>query len=90
MATTKAKETQAEDLKTVTVKSADPNKVGLWERSPAYKSVKGAVEMAVDDGEGGTTFTYEIFIRNEPVSVPRTSEVQAAINQGRLEEVGKE
>ncbi len=86
MATTKAKETQAEDLKTVTVKSAEADKVGLWDRSPAYKSVKGAEKMFAGTDEE----TYEIFIRNEPVTVPRTAEVARAIADGRLEEVGKE
>lgn len=87
MATKAKEETSTGALETVTVKSANPRKAGLWDRDPAYKSVKGADRIVTDDGEGNEVETFEIFIRNEPVKVPRTSEVLAAINLGRLVEV---
>jgi hypothetical protein len=80
-----ARADQPEDFDTVSVKAADPRYTGLWDRSPAYRDVEGAERIG-----GGPEETWEVFIRDKAVSVPRTSEVQRAINDGRLVEAGKE
>jgi hypothetical protein len=76
---------QPEDFNTVSVKAAKPNFAGLWDRSPAYRDVEGAVKIGDGDEE-----TFEVFIRNEVTEVPRTSEVERALHDGRLVEAGKE
>lgn len=68
------KDEEVEDApkSTVTVKAATEGRVGLWEVDPAHKSK--------ENKEG------EIFIKDKPMKVAKTSGVANALRDGRLVE----
>lgn len=78
------KEEQKEEVGFITVKSAREGRVGLWEVDEAHEAAGHKEKTAKD----GTTVSAagEIFVRDEPVKVARTSRVMASLRDGILVE----